>query len=150
MKKNGIAHLGDEAELDTKTMRGDLRDMILQVLRQAKKPWEKMSELEQRQVIGDVTFAANSMVSRMAHLVAAAGQPTLCASFKGLTFKDSICEVKMALSRFDEARHELVDAAGSTVLIVLPGVERFTGERKPAPVDRDQKPLFDETAAGRA
>ena len=56
--------------------------------------------------------------------------------------KDNI-KVVIEFSKQDEQRHELVDAQGHMVALVLADAQPFTGERAPAEPTPDQGSLID-------
>src|SRR6185312_12283722 len=105
----------------------DIRDFILDRLRheQSKRPWHERSEADQRQTVADVESAVSSMVQEAIEVIAAGGLKTIRATLEQVTVKDGI-KATLNLSKFDENRHKLVDATGSTVMVVVADVEEFT------------------------
>lgn len=130
-----------------KTLTGDIRDLILQELRSPiKKPWEKLSESEQRDIIYRVAHVAESIVQRTVVLVASGGRRSIQAKLKSVTVKDGI-EAKLEMSQFDAQRHELMDATGSTVVVAFSDASEFRGERAPARPSKDEPALFEDDEA---
>jgi phosphoribosylformylglycinamidine (FGAM) synthase-like enzyme len=153
--KNGAQHTETDAldeihedatleacELAAETLTGDIRDFILQRLRheQDKRPWDKRSEAEQRDTIHAVETSVREHVTRAVEIIAAGGLKTIKATLSQVTIKDGI-KGQLEVSKFDEQRHRLTDAVGSTVLIVVADTDQFSGEREPVAVNPDQGDL---------
>jgi hypothetical protein len=141
--------------LARKTLSGDLRDAILTSIKRLKKPWDKMSELEQRDLIYSTSHAAEMLVRKAVALIAAEGRPTVSGQIETAKMGKGL-ELKVVASRMAEGRHELLDAQGSEILLIVPGVEQFLGQRKPAKATPDEPELpingvtDDQIAAARA
>lgn len=129
------------------TLTGDLRDTFLDKLRheQDKRPWHERSEAEQRQTVHDVETTMRHIVTRAVEIIAGHGRRTIKASVESVVFKDGIKAVLTA-SKFDVNRHNLADAAGRTVLIVVADPDEFTGEKAPVEVTPDQATLLGDAA----
>lgn len=136
-----------DAKLAAATLRGDLRDFLIERMRRFDKPWGKLGEMSQRLAISDADAMAERLIGRIVEIVAVAGAPVVRATLKQATVKDFL-ELKLQCSRECDGRSELLDALGTGVLITIPGVERFRGQRAPAKPDPDEPPLFDETRTG--
>jgi hypothetical protein len=134
-----------EAALDlaAKTLSGDLRDQLLELVRDLREPFHKIGESQQEKYVARVSFMVGALIERVVALVAAADFPAIPALLKQATLKDAI-EAKVELSRYHESRHMLMDAAGSKVLIVLSGRRRSIPRRAsggPAKIDKDEPEL---------
>lgn len=130
-----------------KTLTGDMRDFILNRLQheQDKRPWNKRSEDDQRTTIAAVESACVAMVTKAVELIAAGGRRTIKATLSQVTVKDGI-RAQLEISRQDERRHHLVDAQGSTVLIVVADTSDYEGEREPVHINHDQGDLVRDVA----
>lgn len=129
-------------ELAVKTARGDVRSFLVDRLKQWKKPWEAMTESEQRAAVAESNHAAENLIRTLAALIASEGRKTLIGNLDQVTVKDGLKAV-IKMSKHDENRHELMDAQGLAVIVVVQGVEEMLGERVDAkdPVNPDQKDL---------
>lgn len=129
-------------ELAAETLTGDLRDFILDRLRheQNKRPWHERSEAEQRDTVHQVETAVRHAVTRAVEIIAAGGLRTIKATIEQVTVKDGI-KATLTMSKFDENRHNLIDATGSTVLLVVADPEDFTGERAEVEIKPDNPGL---------
>lgn len=135
----------DEATIDVAaaTLTGDLRDFILDRLRheQNKRAWHERSEAEQRDTVHQVETAVRHAVTQAIEIIAAGGLRTIKASIEQITVKDGI-KATLTMSKFDENRHNLIDATGKTVLIVVADPEDFTGERAEVQITPDQMEIL--------
>lgn len=138
-------------ELDERAMRlaretltGDIRDIILNDMKDRKStlPWNLRSEAEQTEIIDHVARLSAGIVERVVKIVAAGGRRTIHASLKKVTVTDAI-KAEIELSKADQQRHELIDATGASVLIVVADAEAFTGERDPVAINKEQGELID-------
>lgn len=131
----------DIENLASKTLTGDVRDFLLDRLKTQKKPWEAMSESEQRDAINQCKDAALNLVKNTVKIISSAGRKVIEAVVESMTVKDGIKATLKCTNTFD-ALHELGGATGQIVLIVTSGVEDFTGEKAPATPTPDQADLL--------
>lgn len=141
----------DSLQLARETMTGDLRDCILDFLKHDKNPlpWNMQTEDQQADAIHKVTDAVNRAVERAVQIIAADGRQVIEAILDQVTVKDEIKAV-CKVSKSNALRHDLMDATGYSVLLVVSDASAFKGERKAAKPDPNQPdmPIFDETDAG--
>jgi hypothetical protein len=125
------------------TMVGDLRDVLLNIMRDRKftgKAWKDMKEDEQREVNQMITDAVQEAVVRSIDIIQSDGEKHIKAILKQVTVKDGFKGV-FECSAHDDLRHELVDAQGDTILVVLTNSEAYLGEREKVKFDKDQPDL---------
>ena len=135
--------LNKAAEVASRTMTGDLRDVLIDIMRTPKltgKAWKDMSEDEQRQVRDQITSKVDFAVSRAVDIIKSEGRQHVKVLLKSVTIKDGI-KGSFEAPKASELRHELIDAQGDTCLIVLLGSEKYKGERAPVKIDKDQPEL---------
>lgn len=132
-------------DLAAETLTGDVRDWLLSRLRnsQDQRAWSDRSEYDQRTTIAEADSAARHLVREAVHIIAAAGRRTILATVESVVFKDGI-KATLTASKHDENRHELADAAGSSVLLVVADVAEFSGERAPVAIKPDQATMIGE------
>lgn len=130
---------GMNLDIAAETLTGDLRDLVLDTLRyeQDKRPWNFRSEADQRETASRIERAAHDWARKAVELLAAGGKRTIRATIEQVVVKDGIKAV-LTMSKFDELRHNLIDAQGSAVLIVVADSEAFEGERAPVDIKPDQ------------
>lgn len=130
----------DATLLPTETLAGDLTAALLDRVRNLQKPYQQMSEAEQNVLIGGLRTAVGDMVRNVAHTIAADGRKVLTAEIEKVEVKDGMKAV-LTMSKRDENRLDLIDACGSTVLIVIAGASEYMGGDNPQ-ADPDQTKLL--------
>lgn len=133
-------------DLAAQTMTGDIRDFLLDRVKTMGKPWVSMSEDEQSDQIHAAKSAAERLVKKCCEIIAANGKKALNGKLVKIAIKDKImCQVDF--NKDDEQRHNLMDAQGLTVSVVLADAVPFTGERGPAEPTPNQGSLLDKADA---
>ncbi len=125
------------------TMTGDLRDVLLDIMRDRTltgKAWKDMKEDEQRRVRDMIVNRVEISVGRAVDIIASEGRRHVKVLLKSVTVKDGI-KGSFETSKTAELRHELIDAQGDNVLVVLIGKEKYHGEKAPVKIDKDQPNL---------
>lgn len=131
------------ANVARQTMVGDIRDTVLDILRDKRytgKAWKDMKEAEQREVTAMIVDRLREAVVRAIDIIQSDGEKHIKAILKQVTVKDGYKGV-FECSAHDELRHELVDAQGSVVLIVMTNSDEYLGEREKVKFDKDQPDL---------
>lgn len=143
----------DATTLDTETLAGDLTTALLDRVRNLQKPYQQLTFGEQNILIGGLRQAVNDMVRNVVHTIAADGRKVLMAEIEKVEVKDGMKAV-ISMNRRDENRLDLIDATGSTVLIVLAGASQYMGGENPAAepdqtslITGDDKPVADSCGA---
>jgi gas vesicle protein len=145
----------NEMDIAAETLSGDVRDAILDRIRNLQKPWQQMVEYEQRTLTSDINNVAENLVRKAVNIIGRQGRTVIQATLEKITIKDGI-KAEISVSQFSEHRHQLCDSQGKAILIVVADAEEFTGERGPAEIDKDQgeiedivnegSPVFDQTS----
>lgn len=153
-KKDDTAKAPTGTEIAKHTLTGDLRDAILQIVQTQKKPWQQLSENEQTLVVNNVQERVQHMVTKVVDIISADGRKTIIGNLVSIQVKDGF-KATVSLPKDSELSHDLIDAQGSLVALVVADREAYTGEKAPAKVDKDQKelavndkPVFDNSKAG--
>lgn len=131
----------DEIQLAADTLVGDLRDAVIGKIKTLKKPWEKMSESEQRDTVQQVTNACTHLTKRTVELIAKNGRHTINATLESFTVKDGVKAVIKAPTT-EEAILQLTQAQGHPILLVASASAQYEGERAPAKLDPDQSDMI--------
>ena len=130
-----------EVEIAAETLVGDLRDALLGHIKTLQKPWQQMSETQQRDLVASMTNAAKHLTSRAVKLIAANGRKTIVAHLHEMKIDKGVLTCKVTTSSTDETTLELKAAQNKTVLIIAGDSAEFEGEKKPAEIDPDQPDL---------
>lgn len=136
----------DTINLASATLTGDVRDFLLDRLKNFQKPWVAMSEDEQRESIISAKDAAEHLVKQACRIIAAEGRNVVEANLDQITIKDGIKAV-LTFTNNSATREALGSATGQIVLVVTSGAEIFTGEQKPALPIPNQSDLLDSAQA---
>lgn len=135
--------MSDDPMLTQKTLRGDVRDALLNHIRALPKPWAQMSEGEQDDAIYRANALAERLVRDAVDLAGARGFEHYVVSL-GKYSIDKGVEGKF-MAPYSTA---LVDALGtrrnSTFLLVPRDIGDFLGEQAPAAAEPDQRQFFAE------
>jgi hypothetical protein len=110
-------------EIAQKFLLGDLIKVAINEIKRMPFAWGVLPEKDQQKVIDTITDKFTSAVRQAVMHIAADGRPHLVADVDSVTFKDGIkCQLTVAKQSAD--RHELADATGTMVLIVLPNIQK--------------------------
>ena len=125
-----------------KTLRGDLRDAMMEVIKRFK-GYREMLEGEQRDIIGVLDHAADAFVDKAARLLAEEGRSSVLGTVESISLKDGM-KVTLKAAYSLDAVSLLADAANHAVVIMRPKAELAKGQRKPAAPVPDQASLIPE------
>lgn len=120
----------------------DLLSFIIQELKAAPKPWEKMSENEQQDVIFRATKRIKDAVRQAVTIIAAKDRPSMEAHVKKVVFSDGGVEGVVVLSKKQGGRHDFADSQGENITIVITNPSEYTESMTEVEADKDQKEIF--------
>lgn len=123
------------------TMTGDLMQCLIDEIKHAPDVWPRLSESEQRELIYRVQSRVQVAIMEAVHIIASADRPTIVATIESVTVKDGIKAV-LTIPKTDEQRHELYDATGQAVLLVVAGTTEYQGGTDSIKPDPDQLPML--------
>lgn len=141
-RTGGMERAADDVEIGLGSMVGDLRDGMIEVFKHRPRPWSQLSAAEQKDVAVALEYAAKVMVRKAVVAIAADGRSSVRAKFEG--FSDKGGDVKGSLKFFDvdeKAVLVLHRASGQEVLLITADSTAYTGERREAPIQRDDPEL---------
>lgn len=128
--------------LVARTLSGDLRDAMIELMKDQRQAWHKLSERQQEYVAQRVQDRCVELVIDAVNLIAAHGFIAISVTLEQVTFKPKGIEAKLALANISVGtRHALVDAQGSQVMIVVADPKTFLGARGAPKIDKQA--LFD-------
>lgn len=128
------------AKLAKETLTGDIAAFLIDRLRQFPKPYQQMSENEQKEQIEMAKEAARNLVSNAVNIVASAGRKTVKAKLIKYSVKDG-CKVELDGAK--SIAGELADVVGETILIVTNTDNEFVGGENKVKADPDQREMFE-------
>lgn len=116
------------------TVGTELLKAMLGEMRLLPQVWEKLSKKQQDEVIDRLRSAVEEQVTKAVMRLAAKERPTLAGIVEQVVYKDGMKAV-LKFDKGDPARHELADATGQIVLLVVAapkaeteGMDRIEGE----------------------
>lgn len=134
---------GEEDELQLETLRGDIRDAMLNRIRHMKTSWSLCTEAEQAEIVNGLELAAKNLVRGVVreltahefpHAVVTLGEVKIGGT-KGI-------EAKITCPNIEVNRNTLGDHVGELVQIVMIDSDKFLGERDSADIQPDQGDMF--------
>jgi len=125
----------NELNIETsETIGVDLLNALVQEIKLLKKPWEKLSQNQQDDLIDRLRDRIGTNVARAVHMIAAAGRVIVQGDLEQVTIKDGVKAV-VKFSPKQPNLHEMYEAQGKQVLLVVAdakqfvtGMENVTGE----------------------
>lgn len=127
----------------------DLLNALLQEIRLMPKPWEQIGEDEQGETIDRLRKRVCESVRDAVYAISSDQRVTVRATVESVTFKDGI-KVVVTMGKHMEGRHDIADATGQDVLMVLADPSAYMVGVHDIKPDPDQNELNLEAAAGRA
>lgn len=141
----GLGRVKDMEDVRIETLKGDLADMILQEMRDAKEalPWTAQSEKRQQAMINRCTDFADRLIDKVVDLLVAGEDPSIEVSIDqwGVTPKGLLKISLLAMGDSDN-KHTMVDQLGKAHL-VFADPDSYKGEREPVKPAKDQPDLLD-------
>jgi len=126
--------------ITAETMLGDLMALCIDEMKAMPTVWQKLPEEQQQAVIDRAKHRVMTAINKAVHIIASEDRPTLTATVDQVVFKDGVKAV-LTMSSSNPARHDLADAQGEQVLVVVMTGEQFTGGAEEITPDPDQPGL---------
>lgn len=130
------------AQFAADELAGKLLHMCVAQLESLKNPWSMTSEANQEIAINAMREGIKEATHSAVMVIATQRAQALRATVEGVNFKDGI-KATLSLSKVEPGRHDLADAEGSTVLIIIANPEQFTGGTEKVTPQPDQKSLLE-------
>jgi hypothetical protein len=138
----------DASTIPEKSSRDIARELLLgevmaaatRQLRALEKPWLRLPEAKQREVLRDVQVDVEIVIERAVEIIATDDRTRFVAQVESVTFKDGVKAVLTMANT--QASHELADVQGGRVFVVIEDPSRYlvAGGNVPQ-ADPDQHPL---------
>lgn len=129
-----------EQDIASATLVGDLRDKVLGIVRTQQKPWQQLTEAQQKETVDLVVKQCTDLVQKAVKIIAANGRHSMRAKLEHISIKKLI-EGKITVHNTKENRDLLGDASGLDILLVTSDATQFEGERKGVDIQPDQADL---------
>lgn len=127
-------------ELAREFMLGEVMAAAMKQLRSLDKPWLRLPEQKQKDVIDEVRDQVAHAIRQAVEIIATDDRTRFVAAVESVTFKDGVKAVMTMANT--QASHELADTAGGRVYIVIEDPNRYTqGGANVPQAEPDQRPL---------
>lgn len=104
----------------------------LRAVKEMPKPWKQLTESQQDAVLAQFDYGAKQCLRQAVEIIAADERPNIKVELEQVTFKDGI-KATVKMGKTGESRHQLADAVGSTVILVIADPGPFIKGEKPKP-----------------
>jgi ribosome modulation factor len=122
------------------TIGKDILGALLAEIKLLPKTWEKIPKKKQDDIIDRLRSRVETNVKMAVHLIASEGRTVVSGDLDQITIKDGAKAV-IKISRAAESLHELYDAQGKAVLIVVSGAAEHTGGMDEIRGEADQRAM---------
>jgi hypothetical protein len=140
-----MAGIVDDLELSTGELVFDVRDFLLDTIKQRPKPWSSTSQAEQRDVAAACEHSATELIRKIVEAVAARGVVPVRVLLTKVTLGDDIVIAGKVKTYSDDEADKAVmilhKAHGKHVMLTVASVEDYRGEGRDAETDVDEPPL---------
>lgn len=127
-------------DMTAATLLGDVMGLVKQELIANQEPWQKMSEQKQADALHRIEMSIRQGITKAVKLLASEDRPTLSATIDQVVLKDGV-KVVLKLPKGIGAIHDLVDAQGTAVLLVISDPDQHMGGADDHQPDPQQPPL---------
>jgi len=124
----------------TDTLGRDLLEMMVLELKMLPKPWPKLSQNQQNDVIDRMRARVLDGIKTTVHMIASDGRAVADAMLKKVVFKGGIT-AEFELSKSCPTRHQLADAEGKLCLIVVADAADYTSDMDGVKGESDQRAM---------
>lgn len=128
----------DPRTMTADTIGKDILSAIVMELKLLPKPWPKLSEAKQNDIIDRLRDRVDANVKMAVHLIASQGRTVVAGDLDQITIKDGV----KAVVKFGPNAanlHDLYDVAGKAVLVVVADAENHTTGMGEIKGDGDQR-----------
>ncbi len=135
-----LEDLAVNAEFESGTLVGDIRDLMLRLYKERAKNWSQCSAQEQRDIVHMATDVAKKVIRKTARVIAEEDQVAVHATLKGYNAGEGF-DIKLKANSDEENALQLFRMQGHEVILISADAKKFDGQRKDADVEEDQAPL---------
>lgn len=129
MSANDGATANAVSTIEDKTLRGDIRDMILDEFKHIDGPWAKANEDEQQRRINRAGDISDQLVRQAIDLIAARGLPSLPIEVGKIEVDGGACKGRFECYADDDALLRIRHLQGSRAMFVLASPDAYQGEK---------------------
>jgi len=130
----------DVREMTAETIGADLLQSMLTEIRLLPKPWEALTKAKQDEIIDRLRNRVEHNVKMAIHILAADGRTIVVGELDQITIKNGI-KVVVTVGAKQENLHEMYDATGKSVLMIVSDVKDHMVGTKDIEGEVDQRGL---------
>ncbi len=130
----------DIREMTADTIGRDILQALVQEIKLLPKPWASLPKAKQDDVIDRLRDRVDYNVKMAVHLIASHGRTVVQGDLDQVTIKDG-AKIVIKIGRGAESLHELYDAQGRAVLIVVAAAEDHTAGMDDVRGEGDQRAM---------
>jgi hypothetical protein len=127
-------------ELARRNLGKSLLVALVDELRAAPDVWQKCSEAQQEAVLERLTARITHEAGRAIITLQSADLPSVKGTLESVTIKDG-AKLTIKVGLLSPSLHDVIDATGATVIVVLADPEQFTASAEDVQPDADQPSL---------
>lgn len=127
-------------ELAREFLLGECMSAAMKQLRALDKPWLRLPEKQQQEVIDEVRDQVAVAIRHAVEIIATDDRTRFTAMVESVTFKDGVKAVLTMPNT--EASHELADTAGGRVYVVIEDPNRYTQRGTNVPAAEPDQPAL--------
>jgi hypothetical protein len=144
-----LVAIAENAEFESGTLVGDIRDTLLNLFKNRPKPWSQLSEIEQRDTGRALENVAKTFIRKAVIVIAEEDLVSVNGTMKGYTGKGGLFVLKVEARGDEDTATELFRMDGHDVVIMSADHSRFAGQKGDAEVQPDSPALpFEADANG--
>lgn len=118
----------------------DLLSALLAEIRLLPKPWDQIAKAKQDDIIDRLRARVETNVKMAVHLLSSQGRTVVVGDLEQITIKDGAKAV-IKIGRSAESLHELYDAQGKAVLVIVSDAGEHTGGMDGITGEEDQRAM---------
>lgn len=118
----------------------DLLSALVTEIKLLPKPWQKLSEAKQNDIIDRLRARVEHNVGMAVHLIAAQGRATVVGDLEQIVIKDGV-KATLKFSPAAPSLHELYEAQGKAVLVIVAAAADHTSGMNEVHGEADQRAM---------
>lgn len=136
-----LQRIAEEAEFESGTLVGDIRDGLLDVFKSRLKPWSQMSQGEQADLNRTLESIAKTVLRKLVVVLAEEEDVSVHATLKGYAVDGETFKLKVVAKGDEETATELFRMDGHEVILIRADARRHYGQKRDAETHPDQPGL---------
>ena len=130
----------DFRSMTADTIGKDLLSALLSEIRLLPKPWDQLAKSKQDDIIDRLRKRVETNVKMAVHLLSSQGRTVVVGDLEQITIKDGAKAV-IKIGRSAESLHDLYDAQGKAVLVIVSDAGEHTGGMDGITGEEDQRAM---------